>query len=100
MKEVKTKVNTTLTLECQCWAAPPPAISWYKDGRVSGWTGQALTGSHWFCLESSRKESRKHQPQSWPGHVHLCALLTPIPAGPVRERQTLRCSPVSSSSSS
>ncbi|XP_014387685.1 PREDICTED: LOW QUALITY PROTEIN: hemicentin-2 [Myotis brandtii] len=33
VKEVKTKVNSTLTLECECWAAPPPAISWYKDGR-------------------------------------------------------------------
>lgn len=35
VKEVRTKVNSTLTLECECWAAPPPAISWYKDGRVS-----------------------------------------------------------------
>ncbi|KAM5331532.1 hemicentin-2 [Glossophaga mutica] len=33
VKEVKTKVNSTLTLECECWASPPPAISWYKDGR-------------------------------------------------------------------
>ncbi|XP_058380273.1 hemicentin-2 [Diceros bicornis minor] len=33
LKEVKTKVNSTLTLECECWAAPLPAISWYKDGR-------------------------------------------------------------------
>nr|KAF6314649.1 hemicentin 2 [Myotis myotis] len=33
VKEVKTKVNSTLTLECECWAAPPPAISWYKDGQ-------------------------------------------------------------------
>ncbi|XP_032334547.1 hemicentin-2 isoform X3 [Camelus ferus] len=33
MKEVKTKVNSTLTLECECWAAPPPTISWYKDGQ-------------------------------------------------------------------
>lgn len=42
MKEVKTKVNSTLTLECECWAVPPPTISWYKDGRVSveppGWS--------------------------------------------------------------
>lgn len=35
VKEVKTKVNSSLTLECECWAAPPPTISWYKDGRVS-----------------------------------------------------------------
>ncbi|XP_035878268.1 hemicentin-2 [Phyllostomus discolor] len=33
VKEVKTKVNSTLTLECECWAVPPPAISWYKDGQ-------------------------------------------------------------------
>ncbi|KAM5259263.1 hemicentin-2 isoform 1-T1 [Hipposideros larvatus] len=33
VKEVKTKVNSTLTLECECWGAPPPTISWYKDGR-------------------------------------------------------------------
>ncbi|XP_058997342.1 hemicentin-2 [Mustela lutreola] len=33
VKEVKTKVNSTLTLECECWATPPPTISWYKDGR-------------------------------------------------------------------
>nr|XP_012807460.2 hemicentin-2 [Jaculus jaculus] len=33
VKEVKTKVNSTLTLECECWAVPPPTISWYKDGR-------------------------------------------------------------------
>ncbi|KAM5299409.1 LOW QUALITY PROTEIN: hemicentin-2 [Ctenodactylus gundi] len=33
VKEVKTKVNSTLTLECECWAVPPPSISWYKDGQ-------------------------------------------------------------------
>ncbi|XP_021050559.1 hemicentin-2 [Mus pahari] len=33
VKEVKTKVNSSLTLECECWAMPPPSISWYKDGR-------------------------------------------------------------------
>ncbi|XP_057580791.1 hemicentin-2 [Hippopotamus amphibius kiboko] len=33
VKEVKTKVNSTLTLECACSATPPPTISWYKDGQ-------------------------------------------------------------------
>ncbi|XP_039085354.1 hemicentin-2 [Hyaena hyaena] len=33
VKEVKTKVNSTLTLECECQGVPPPTISWYKDGR-------------------------------------------------------------------
>ncbi|XP_012372192.1 hemicentin-2 [Octodon degus] len=33
MKEVKTKVNSTLSLECESWGSPPPTISWYKDGQ-------------------------------------------------------------------
>ncbi|XP_028353185.1 hemicentin-2 [Physeter macrocephalus] len=33
VKEVKTKVDSTLTLECECWAVPPPTIRWYKDGQ-------------------------------------------------------------------
>ncbi|XP_037653920.1 hemicentin-2 [Choloepus didactylus] len=33
VKEVRTKVNSTLTLECEWWAVPPPTISWYKDGQ-------------------------------------------------------------------
>ncbi|XP_012784766.2 hemicentin-2 [Ochotona princeps] len=33
VKQVKTKVNSTLTLECECWAVPPPTVSWYKDGQ-------------------------------------------------------------------
>lgn len=59
MKEVKTKVNSTLTLECESWAAPPPTIHWYKDGQVSvGPPVQLLaltSASSWFCLEPSRK---------------------------------------------
>lgn len=34
MEEVKTKVNSTLTLECESWAVPEPTIQWYKDGQV------------------------------------------------------------------
>ncbi|XP_030391159.1 hemicentin-2 isoform X3 [Gopherus evgoodei] len=34
MKEVKTKVNGTLTLECESWAVPKPTIQWYKDGQL------------------------------------------------------------------
>lgn len=33
VREVKTKVNSSLTLECECWAVPPPTIRWYKDGQ-------------------------------------------------------------------
>ncbi|XP_069861249.1 hemicentin-2 [Dipodomys merriami] len=33
VKEVKTKVNSSLALECECSGMPLPAISWYKDGR-------------------------------------------------------------------
>eukprot|EP00061_Rhincodon_typus_P018023 g47007.t1 len=31
---VKTKVNTTLTLMCESWATPVPALRWYKDGQL------------------------------------------------------------------
>lgn len=33
-KEVKIKVNSTLTLECEAEAIPTPALQWYKDGQV------------------------------------------------------------------
>ncbi|KAM4629779.1 hemicentin-1 [Polymixia lowei] len=33
-KEVKIKVNNTLTLECEAQAIPTPALQWYKDGQV------------------------------------------------------------------
>ncbi|KAL1022832.1 hypothetical protein UPYG_G00032950 [Umbra pygmaea] len=32
--EVKLKVNTTLTLECEAQAIPRPTLQWYKDGQV------------------------------------------------------------------
>ena len=34
-KEVKIKVNNTLTLECEAQAIPTPSLLWYKDGQVS-----------------------------------------------------------------
>ncbi|XP_019904855.2 hemicentin-1 isoform X2 [Esox lucius] len=33
-KEVKIKVNNTLTLECVAQAIPTPSLQWYKDGQV------------------------------------------------------------------
>ncbi|KAK2835266.1 hypothetical protein Q5P01_015750 [Channa striata] len=33
-KEVKIKVNSTLTLECAAEAFPTPALQWYKDGQI------------------------------------------------------------------
>lgn len=33
-KEVKIRVNNTLTLECVAQAFPTPALQWYKDGQV------------------------------------------------------------------
>ncbi|XP_028259472.1 hemicentin-1 [Parambassis ranga] len=33
-KEVKIKVNSTLTLECVAQAIPTPALQWYKDGQI------------------------------------------------------------------
>ncbi|XP_078083679.1 hemicentin-1-like [Mustelus asterias] len=32
--QVKTKMNTTLTLTCETWATPAPALRWYKDGQL------------------------------------------------------------------
>lgn len=34
MKEVKTRVNSTVTLECETRAVPEPTIQWYKDKQV------------------------------------------------------------------
>lgn len=34
MKEVKTRVNSTVVLECETWAVPEPTIRWYKDKQV------------------------------------------------------------------
>ncbi|XP_048833472.1 hemicentin-1 isoform X1 [Brienomyrus brachyistius] len=33
-KEVKIKVNNTLTLECEAQAVPTPRLTWYKDGQL------------------------------------------------------------------
>ncbi|XP_073415578.1 hemicentin-2 isoform X1 [Dendrobates tinctorius] len=33
-KEVKTKVNSTLTLQCELRAVPKPIVHWYKDGQL------------------------------------------------------------------
>ncbi|KAM9176553.1 hemicentin-2 [Mergus octosetaceus] len=32
--EVRTRVNSTVTLECETWAVPEPIIQWYKDGQL------------------------------------------------------------------
>uniref|UniRef100_G1PQB8 Hemicentin 2 n=1 Tax=Myotis lucifugus TaxID=59463 RepID=G1PQB8_MYOLU len=68
VKEVKTKVNSTLTLECE-WAAPPPAISWYKDGRD---LAPSLEKNHLVrrSLASIRHELR------WAGASFLCPAQT------------------------
>ncbi|XP_071430396.1 hemicentin-2 [Pithys albifrons albifrons] len=34
VKEVKTKVNSTVMLECETWAVPEPIIRWYKDKQL------------------------------------------------------------------
>ncbi|XP_047673954.1 hemicentin-1 isoform X2 [Tachysurus fulvidraco] len=33
-KEIKIKVNNTLTLECEAQAIPVPTLHWYKDGQI------------------------------------------------------------------
>ncbi|KAM4696629.1 hemicentin-2 [Rhinophrynus dorsalis] len=34
IKEVKTKVNSSLTLQCESQAVPKPSLHWYKDGQI------------------------------------------------------------------
>ncbi|XP_074702115.1 hemicentin-2-like [Strix aluco] len=34
VKEVKTRVNSTVVLECETWAVPEPTIQWYKDKQL------------------------------------------------------------------
>ncbi|XP_049688139.1 hemicentin-2 [Accipiter gentilis] len=34
VKEVKTRVNSTVMLECETWAVPEPTIQWYKDKQL------------------------------------------------------------------
>ncbi|XP_029816435.1 hemicentin-2 [Manacus vitellinus] len=39
VKEVKTKVNSTVMLECETWAVPEPTIRWYKNKQLLESTG-------------------------------------------------------------
>lgn len=34
-KEVKIRVNNSLTLECEAYAIPSAFLRWYKDGQAS-----------------------------------------------------------------
>uniref|UniRef100_A0A8C9UE41 Hemicentin 1 n=1 Tax=Serinus canaria TaxID=9135 RepID=A0A8C9UE41_SERCA len=57
-KEVKIKVNHSLTLECEAHAIPAAAISWYKDGQSSGHTlhikeAQVSDTGRYTCLASN-----------------------------------------------
>ncbi|XP_055516059.1 hemicentin-1-like [Leucoraja erinacea] len=52
--QVKTKVNTSLTLTCESWAVPAPVLRWYKDG-------QLLAGTeHLQILDNGRILQIKH----------------------------------------
>nr|XP_021529801.1 hemicentin-2 [Aotus nancymaae] len=80
VKEVKTKVNSTLTLECECWAVPPPTIRWYKDGQVSVgppssfWLSPVLpTGSAWNLPEKASLTALG--PRAGPGPTHPLFIL-------------------------
>uniref|UniRef100_A0A8C3XUU2 Hemicentin-2 n=3 Tax=Chelydra serpentina TaxID=8475 RepID=A0A8C3XUU2_CHESE len=54
VKEVKTKVNSTLTLECESWAVPEPTIQWYKDGQVSDGHLQILSEGQLLRIRPAR----------------------------------------------
>ncbi|KAK7889296.1 hypothetical protein WMY93_024856 [Mugilogobius chulae] len=53
-KEVKIKVNSTLTLECAAQAFPTPALQWYKDGQT------LLADDHVSITASGRIVQIKH----------------------------------------
>ncbi|XP_047443825.1 hemicentin-1 isoform X2 [Mugil cephalus] len=53
-KEVKIKVNSTLTLECVAQAFPTPALQWYKDGQI------LQTDDHVSITASGRIVQIKH----------------------------------------
>lgn len=50
-KEVKIKVNHSLTLECEAHAIPVAAISWFKDGQASHKFIPSNVGV--FCTETT-----------------------------------------------
>uniref|UniRef100_UPI00398EE55D hemicentin-1-like n=1 Tax=Pristiophorus japonicus TaxID=55135 RepID=UPI00398EE55D len=54
--QVKTKVNTALTLTCESWAAPAPALRWYKDGQLLAGTEhlQILDDGHVLQIKHTR----------------------------------------------
>ncbi|XP_067825529.1 hemicentin-1-like [Heptranchias perlo] len=54
--QVKTKVNTTLTLTCESWAVPTPAVRWYKDGQLLAGTEhfQILDEGHVLQIKHTR----------------------------------------------
>nr|XP_054608122.1 hemicentin-1 isoform X2 [Nothobranchius furzeri] len=53
-KEVKIKINSTLTLECVAQAFPTPAMQWYKDGQI------LRADSHVSITSSGRTVQIKH----------------------------------------
>ncbi|EMP34679.1 Hemicentin-2 [Chelonia mydas] len=62
VKEVKTKVNSTLTLECESWAVPKPTIQWYKDGQLLEGDGhlQVLSEGQLLQIRPARVSDSGH----------------------------------------
>ncbi|XP_067398294.1 hemicentin-2 [Emydura macquarii macquarii] len=71
MEEVKTKVNSTLTLECESWAVPEPTIQWYKDGQLLG------SDSHVQVLSEGRILRIRPARVSDSGH-YTCIATNPV----------------------
>ncbi|XP_035996829.1 hemicentin-1 isoform X1 [Fundulus heteroclitus] len=53
-KQVKIKINSTLTLECVAQAFPTPALQWYKDGQI------LLADDHVSIIANGRIVQIKH----------------------------------------
>ncbi|KAI6075993.1 Hemicentin-2 [Aix galericulata] len=74
--EVRTRVNSTVTLQCETWAVPEPTIQWYKDGQVRsrGWPGSSCCffgDTHTLCM-AGWALPRSYMPQPW-------CIITPLP---------------------
>ncbi|XP_010139814.1 PREDICTED: hemicentin-2-like, partial [Buceros rhinoceros silvestris] len=62
VKEVKTRVNSTVTLECETWAVPEPTIQWYKDKQLLESTGhlQILSEGQVLQIQPARVSDSGH----------------------------------------
>ncbi|XP_069093155.1 hemicentin-2 isoform X1 [Pleurodeles waltl] len=62
VKEVKTKINSSLSLHCESRAVPAPTLTWYKDGQLLESKGhlQILNDGHVLRMQPTRVSDSGH----------------------------------------